>query len=788
MPTTCKSCRKVFSDAGYMQHIRTTQKKGCAALQNETESFETPLDLIRTMHGLANDEVSPEVESDGDYFGDYANSILDQANPDSDACGMGTRKASSDARVQDDHLDILMADVESPMNDESEGNGGSEDEDGYASYSDLGEDELEFELAEAAACENSWEPLPPSLPPSPPPFSCSPSPTDMLSDHSRSPSPPIMLMDDLNDVNFPVNPRLEAKMSLPAEPHIEHYPDIRAGKPVGSRAPEHDHYHDRLHAADVDNPWRPFKSELDWHVACWAKTRGPSSTALTELLSIPGLCEKLGLSYKSAKELNKVIDESVPVTRPPFEVKEVVVQGEAFEVYYRNITLCVQALYSEPEFTKYMKYAPEKHYTDSSLETRMYHDMHTGKWWWTRQEALDRQRPGGTIIPIILSTDKTLVTTFCGKSAYPIYLTIGNIPKEIRRKPSSRAYILIGYLPTSKLEHITNKASRRRTLANLFHKCMGHIVSPLKSHGANGIVLAGGDGAERRTHALLAAYCADYPEQVLISCCTSGDCAECEILKTLMGNDTTLYPIQDLLKILRALDKFDSEGPLEFREACSDAGIKPIYNPFWKDLPYSNIYRMHSAGHLASALPRLPPNHHVCLFMKGISSLSRITGQEHNNDISRFLLSIIIDIPLPGQLSAAQLLWSMRGLVDVLYLAHYPIQTDKTLALFHTALEQFHDNKQILIDLGVRNDFHFPQLHFLNHYVEKAEFIGTFDNTNTEHTERLHIDLAKDAYHATNSKDEYPQMTIWLEHKEKVLRHDCYLRWLHDGKPKILPN
>lgn len=172
--------------------------------------------------------------------------------------------------------------------------------------------------------------------------------------------------------------------------------------------------------------------------------------------------------------------------------------------------------------------------------------------------------------------------------------------------------------------------------------------------------------------------------------------------------------------------------------------------------------------------------------MKGISSLSRITGQEHN-DISRFLLSIIIDIPLPGRLSAPQLLRSIRGLVDVLYLAHYPIQTDKTLALFHTALEQFHNNKQILIDVGVRNDFHFPKLHFLNHYVEKAEFLGTFDNTNTEHTERLHINLAKDAYRATNSKDEYPQMTMWLERKEKVLRHDCYLRWLCAGKPKISP-
>ncbi|KAJ7789066.1 hypothetical protein B0H14DRAFT_3503467 [Mycena olivaceomarginata] len=35
------------------------------------------------------------------------------------------------------------------------------------------------------------------------------------------------------------------------------------------------------------------------------------------------------------------------------------------------------------------------------------------------------------------------------------------------------------------------------------------------------------------------------------------------------------------------------------------------------------------------------------------------------------------------------------------------------------------------------------------------------DNYNTEHTERLHIDLAKDAYRST--KDEFLQMALWRE-------------------------
>jgi hypothetical protein len=43
------------------------------------------------------------------------------------------------------------------------------------------------------------------------------------------------------------------------------------------------------------NTWSPFLSRLDWEVARWAKLRGPSSTAFSELLAIDGVCGTLHL-------------------------------------------------------------------------------------------------------------------------------------------------------------------------------------------------------------------------------------------------------------------------------------------------------------------------------------------------------------------------------------------------------------------------------------------------------------------------------------------------------------
>ena len=36
--------------------------------------------------------------------------------------------------------------------------------------------------------------------------------------------------------------------------------------------------------------WAPFRSQCDWEIARWAKMRGPTSSAVADLLAIPGVC------------------------------------------------------------------------------------------------------------------------------------------------------------------------------------------------------------------------------------------------------------------------------------------------------------------------------------------------------------------------------------------------------------------------------------------------------------------------------------------------------------------
>ncbi|KAM6490342.1 hypothetical protein JOM56_014319 [Amanita muscaria] len=549
---------------------------------------------------------------------------------------------------------------------------------------------------------------------------------------------------------------------------------------------------DEYYSGGSSDKYAPFNSLVDWEVAKWAKLRGPSSSALTEFLAIEGVVESLGLSFKTVRELNTLIDTKLP-GRPRFHQQEITVSGETVMLYSRDIIACISDLYGDPNFARHLIHRPERQYRkDGNKRIRIFHDMQTGDWWWEMQKVLEARKPGATVAPVLLSSDRTQVTLFGSKTAYPVYLTIGNLPKEIRRKPSCGGQVLLAYLPASKLKHVPCVASRQRMLANLFHFCLQRILEPLEIAGIEGVVMRDGLGTARCIHPILAIYVGDYPEQVLVTCTKTGRCPKCEV----NFGDLAVYPLQsdrrDMAGIKAALD-LATVNPRAYENACKAAGIKPVYVPFWSHLPFVNIFQaitpdilhqLHQGvfKHILSWLKQafgtaeidarcqhIIPNHNIRVFLGGISSLSRVTGKEHDQ-VCRVILGVIGDMHLPNGFNSARLLRCVRGFLDFLFLAQFPLHSTTTLRLLRQALDQFHKNKSIFLDLGIRENFEIPKIHACAHYVSSIKF--------TQSTERLHIDLAKDAFRSTNHKDEYPQMTLWLERREKIHQHHNFIN--HD--------
>ncbi|KAI9450477.1 hypothetical protein BJY52DRAFT_1125915 [Lactarius psammicola] len=582
-------------------------------------------------------------------------------------------------------------------------------------------------------------------------------------------------------------------------PFIKRFPG-QAGAPIpnmGRSTPGYEQLQEKL---GLDNIWTPFQSQCDWEFARWAKNRGPTSTAVGELLAIDGVVENLGLSYRNMRELNRIIDNEMPA-RPRFRCEEVEIGGENFKFYFREVVPCLRTLFGDPEFAKRLVFAPECHYQDSDHTVRVFSEMHTGKWWWSVQQSLEAQNPGATVLPIIISSDKTQLTHFRNKSAYPVYLSIGNIPKDLRRKVTQHAQLLMGYIPTTRLQHIPNKAARHRALANLFHECMHKILSPIESYGENGIAMVTGDGTWYRCHLVLTAVISDYPEQCLVTCTYNGQCPKCIAPRSELGSGSR-FPLRDFKTAVSIFALADG-NPTIFNAACQEARLKPTYHPFWEQFPYTNIFlsitpdilhQIHQGvtKHLIRWLStlgseeidarciRLPPSHNARSFPRGITSLSKLTGREHR-DICRVLMGVVVDLRLPSHQSPARLVRAVRAILDFIYISQYRVHTVETLNALDDALQRFHDNKEVFIDIGAREHFNIPKFHSLLHYSRSITLFGTADNYNTEQAKRLHIDFTKNAYRATNHKDEYPQMTTWLERQEAIQQQTAFIEWRRCG-------
>ncbi|KAG1842604.1 hypothetical protein F4604DRAFT_1884714 [Suillus subluteus] len=462
---------------------------------------------------------------------------------------------------------------------------------------------------------------------------------------------------------------------------------------------------------------------------------------------------------------------------------------EEVELWSRDPVECVKELIGNPSFKVDMAYTAARAYSDPVGEHRVIDEMWTADWWGEKQKALP---DGATIAPIILASDKTSLSQFQGdKSAWPVYMSIGNIAKANRHQVSMRATVLIGYLPVGKLDCFTPDA---RSLAGyrLFHHCMSLLLHSLIAAGNNGVDMVCADSWIWRVYPILAMYIMDFPEQCLVACCKENHCLKCLVGANERGEglDSVMRDPESTKNILERCK--NSQHPPEFEEN----GLHAVYKLFWADMPHADIFmaftpdllhQIHKGvfkDHLVKwcvdiigeeevdarfkAIPDYPGLQH---FKKGISTVKQWTGSEHK-EMQRVFVGL-----LTGAVPSRVLVVA-RSILYFSYYAQLQIHTVESLEGLQTALAGFHTNKDVLKDLAIREHFNIPKLHQLTHYIQSISLFGAADGFNTELPECLHIDFAKDADCASNKRDYEEQMVLWLQRQEAVFLCSAYLDWL----------
>ncbi|CAE7180458.1 unnamed protein product, partial [Rhizoctonia solani] len=480
---------------------------------------------------------------------------------------------------------------------------------------------------------------------------------------------------------------------------------------------------------------------------------------------------------------------------PDWEVQPFKLTGncgeEIVELWKRNPLDVIRALLLDKKLRKYLHYVPQRHYTGRDRKNRRRGELWTGDWLWNVQQLIEDEF--ATVISCIVSSDETKLTNFAGnKKAHPVYLTIGNLPKRLRRRISKRTSVLIGYLPVPTLSCETNKEKVREMKRELFHQCLASILAPLADAcKSGGVEVPCSDGGVRRIYPVLASYVADFPEQCKVACTKQTHCPLCTSHPKTRGDPrvSAVRDRDDTLQTIRAA----RDGP---SARFNWLGLTKSGEPFWADHEYVDLgcfltpdllHQMHKGvmkDHLIKWVTTIlgkpvlderymsmPECHGMRHFKHGISSVSQWTGRELK-EMTKILLPAMSD-------SNQRVVQAARALLDFMYLAHLGSVTDDDLEAMEDVLRTFHNHKDVFEELGaVATDkgFHgIPKIHMISHYMHLICELGTPDGYNTETSERLHIDFAKLGYRASNKVNATKQMALYIQRLEAIEMHGAYL-------------
>ncbi|KAG8733377.1 hypothetical protein FRC10_000258 [Ceratobasidium sp. 414] len=573
-------------------------------------------------------------------------------------------------------------------------------------------------------------------------------------------------------------------------PVIEEFPEPRAGQPINDSQAEP--FDLRAYMASVG----PFASPADFEVAELLLTTKMTNDARDKHLKSR---KYRGVTpWPHVGALMRALD-TLPHGPKWKAVKLSVGEGDdarVVVVFIRDVIEVLRELIGNPRFKRYMRYAPERHWTSNALRKRVFGEMWTGDWWWNMQMLLSD--PQGTIAPLIVASDKTSVSTISGdQKVYPVYLTIGNISKRIRRKSKNRAQILIGYLPVEDFKDVENDKERERLKGELVHRSMEILLEPLKQAGKDGVEMFCADGRLRRVYPILAAYIADYPEQSLMACTSQGRCPICVVsyrrrarYRRNLGQRRRKHDLKALRSYLATEDLAELD----------ERGLKPWW-PFWAHLPHAEfagsitpdlLHQLHKGmfkSHLVkwvsrvlgkkvvdkrmAAMTRASGMRH---FRIGISSVEKWTGRESKEMGMQFL-------PVVAETMTDDLVRLTRAMLDHMYRAHAARMTEDELGEMEDAWREFHRLKPSLVASGALKSMasfnRISKLHTVGHWPGSIRQLGTPDGYNSEAPEHLHIEYAKEPWRCSNGVDPLPQMIKFIQRQEAVRIHRAHLdAWL----------
>ncbi|CAB4438348.1 unnamed protein product [Rhizophagus irregularis] len=441
---------------------------------------------------------------------------------------------------------------------------------------------------------------------------------------------------------------------------------------------------------------------------------------------------------------------------------------------YRPILSGIEEIVSNAEIAKELVFDYNEIWINQEDgQERSYSEMFNCNWW---KQAVNHAPYGSKIVPIILYSDATTLDHFGKSSRHPIFVTIGNIPTNLRNKPESKALVgLIPILESSKQMKETKEF--RKAIRITFHKCFEILLAPIRVQHQTGIQLKVGNSYVWCTM-IVAMILGDWPENGKY-CLTYGGskcknpCHNCLVDRNNL-NKINLTTEEMLPRTQQKMQTAINSG------LTKEHSIHEQNNAFW-NLPATVPEKMHhldlglfpymieftrnllknQGGNalvekMDTRLAAIPRHHGLKIFHNGLADLARFTALEYRNmmRVMPFVLDGLLDNRgLDSKLIGLYLKWN-----DMYRKTRKLAFTERELDDFEKLMKSWAKDF-VLIGSYSNNQCQYPKLHhFLYHMIPAIKDYGSPNGWNAETFEFLHKAYIKDPYRMSNKRNVNPQI------------------------------
>ncbi|KAH5469864.1 hypothetical protein HBI22_186110 [Parastagonospora nodorum] len=360
-----------------------------------------------------------------------------------------------------------------------------------------------------------------------------------------------------------------------------------------------------------------------------------------------------------------------------------------------------------------------------------------------QQSLLD----GATVVPIIISVDKTQLLLILGDvAAWLVYVIIGNLSP--------------GFIPTTKIRDPLLKSQ-------VYYYCMGKLLSPLENAAKSGILLACADGRIRQCYPTICAILADYEEQVLLTSVKKNRyCTRC----TVAPDDR-----EDLCRSY--LWRTEQFTQLQ-QERCLNKGHDDFVHLVdcfgWKHYNF-NIHVSLATDTLHLLLKGLVMK--MLDFMQDmlddIYPSSRKTWDNSTTPVTQESGST----QLNERFQQKAIIQQLMAVVSLLFVSKAPFALHFIRAvcdLVTLAMNVFKEEFRVYRrTLGEEKNFNYPKWHALTHIIQDIRMYGALDGIYTgANSEAHYITMVKQFYSMTNKKEYILQICLHNSRRTALLAAD----------------